>query len=122
LARALAPARRVFEGLSVTIDGRCLTRFVAGTQVHTLELIAALDALATVRIRVLVPHDLGDYASALLAELPRTTTLAVGEEAPKTEIAHRPYQVSSPGDLEHLANLGRRAVITHQDLIGYLNP
>jgi GT2 family glycosyltransferase/glycosyltransferase involved in cell wall biosynthesis len=125
LSRALGPARRLFRGLSVTIDGRCLTQFITGTQVHTLELIAALDALDAVTIRVLVPHDLGEYASSLLERLRRVSTIHIGGVVPgidKTEIAHRPYQVSSAGDLETLELLGRRTVVTHQDLISYLNP
>jgi len=34
-------------------------------------------------------------------------------------IAHRPFQVAAPSDLEHLVLMGRRAVITQQDLIAY---
>jgi GT2 family glycosyltransferase/glycosyltransferase involved in cell wall biosynthesis len=125
LARALGVGRRIFNGLSVTIDGRCLTRFIAGTQVHTLELIAALNELESLEVRVVVPHDLGDYAAALLARMPRVATIDAGEvqpETPRTDIVHRPYQISSYGDLELLSSVGRRMVVTHQDLIGYLNP
>src|SRR5262249_55446693 len=62
LARALGAAKRAFSGLTVSIDGRCLTPILTGTQLHTLEVIAALSREGRVRLRVAVPHDLGDYA------------------------------------------------------------
>jgi GT2 family glycosyltransferase len=125
LPRALAPARRALRGMSVTIDGRCLTQFITGTQVHTLEVIAALDALGWIPLRVVVPIDLGDYAQELLGQMKNVYVMPAAEVQPgveKTEIVHRPYQVTSANDLELLQQLGRRIVVTQQDLISYLNP
>ncbi len=39
-----------------------------------------------------------------------------------SHVVHRPQQAFSTGDLNLLALLGRRVVITHQDLIAYHNP
>ena len=125
LPRALAPARRALRGMSVTIDGRSLTQFITGTQVHTLEVIAALDALGWIPLRVVVPIDLGDYARELLGQMEHVYVMPAAEARPgveKTEIVHRPYQVTSASDLELLQHLGRRIVVTQQDLISYLNP
>ena len=40
----------------------------------------------------------------------------------RTDIAHRPYQVSSDEDLDLLEELGERIVISQLDLIAYANP
>ena len=42
LPRSLAAARRAMNGLTATIDARCLGQVMTGTQVHTLEVIRAL--------------------------------------------------------------------------------
>lgn len=124
LPRAIGVARRALCGLSVTIDARILGPQLMGTQLVVLELIWALAQRRDVRLRVVVPPDLGEYARALLAELPDLDQMSVEQVAAagRTDIAHRPYQVSSPGDLELLALLGDRVVISHLDLIAYDNP
>jgi GT2 family glycosyltransferase/glycosyltransferase involved in cell wall biosynthesis len=125
LPRALASARRAIKGLSVTIDGRCLGPLVTGTQVHTLELIRALDATGEVDLRVIVQPDLGDYAAHELAARPRIRLVPHTDVHPameKADVAHRPYQVSNANDLLMLRCAGERQVITHQDLIAYRNP
>jgi len=125
LPRAIAAAKRAISGLSVTIDGRCLGPFVTGTQVHTLQLIKALDDTDEVPLRVIVPPDLGDYAARELATRPRIGLIPHTEVHPgmdRTSIAHRPFQVSSTDDLRVLSCTGERQVITHQDLIAYRNP
>jgi glycosyltransferase involved in cell wall biosynthesis/GT2 family glycosyltransferase len=125
LARSLAAGRRALGELTVTVDGRILTPFLTGTQIHTLEVIAGLATFTGVVLRVVVPPDLGDYAKALLAELPRVQLLPADDIQPGmqvTEVFHRPFQVSSPGDLNIARILGRRLVVTHQDLISYHNP
>jgi GT2 family glycosyltransferase/glycosyltransferase involved in cell wall biosynthesis len=125
LPRAIGAARRAIKGLTVTIDARCLGPLVTGTQVHTLELIRALDATGQISVRAIVPPDLGAYAARELArgshiEVVPHTDVHAGLS--KTDVAHRPYQVSSPGDLILLRTVGERQVITHQDLIAYRNP
>ncbi len=125
LARALGAARRGLRGLSVTIDGRILVEFLTGTQVHVLEVIAALHALGDVRLRVVVPPDLGSYAVPLLHGMKDLELLRADEVRPgieKTDVAHRPFQVFAPNDLELLQILGDRLVVTQQDLIAYHNP
>ena len=125
LARALMAANRAVRGISVTIDGRCLNPFMTGTQVHVIEVIAALARTGLVRLRVAVPHDLGSYARRVLDTLEDVQIVearALLDDPDRTDIVHRPYQVSDPRDLEFLATLGDRLVLTHQDLIAYRNP
>jgi GT2 family glycosyltransferase/glycosyltransferase involved in cell wall biosynthesis len=125
LPRAIASARRAIRGLSVTIDGRCLGPLVTGTQVHTLQLIRALDATGQVALRVIVQDDLGAYAAQQLEAHPRVRLMSHTEVHPtmeKADVAHRPYQVSNANDLLILRCAGERQVITHQDLIAYRNP
>ena len=125
LPRAIASAKRAMVGLTVTIDGRCLGPLMTGTQVHTLQLIKALAATGQVGLRVIVQPDLGGYAAGELAKLDRVQLLphtAVHPGMDKTDVAHRPYQVSNANDLLMLSCAGERQVITHQDLIAYRNP
>jgi len=124
-ARAIGAAERALRGLTVTIDGRCLTPILTGTQLHTLEVITALSEEGGAQLRVVVPGDLGDYARAVLGGLSGVTLLAASEIGPATErsdVVHRPFQVSSHEDLALLDALGERIVITHQDLIAFHNP
>jgi glycosyltransferase involved in cell wall biosynthesis len=124
-ARAIGAAQRALTGLTVSIDGRCLTPILTGTQLHTLEVIAGLSRQGGPRLRVAVPHDLGDYAKAILADLPNVKLLPAHEVTGAMEpddVVHRPFQVSSPEDLSFLLRLGERIVITYQDLIGFNNP
>jgi glycosyltransferase involved in cell wall biosynthesis len=74
---------------------------------------------------VIVQPDMGAYAAAELARLPRVQLLPhtdVHPQMDKTDVAHRPYQVSNANDLLMLSCTGERQVITHQDLIAYRNP
>jgi GT2 family glycosyltransferase/glycosyltransferase involved in cell wall biosynthesis len=124
-ARALGAAERSLRGLTVSIDGRCLTPILTGTQLHTLEAISALSHAGGTRLRVAVPDDLGDYARAVLDQLSGVEVLPAREVGPGTErsdVVHRPFQVSSHEDLGFLDSLGERIVITHQDLIAFHNP
>jgi glycosyltransferase involved in cell wall biosynthesis len=124
-ARAIGAAKRALTGLTVSIDGRCLTPVLTGTQVHTLEVIAGLSREGGPRLRVAVPHDLGDYAQAVLAELPNVEILPsheVGGALERDDVVHRPYQVTSHEDLSFLLSLGERIVVTYQDLIAFNNP
>jgi GT2 family glycosyltransferase/glycosyltransferase involved in cell wall biosynthesis len=125
LARSLAGARHALGELTVTVDGRILTPFVTGTQIHALEVIAGLATFAGVALRVVVPPDLGDYAQRLLSQFPAVQLLPAEDVRPGVQVSdvfHRPFQVSSPGDLDIARILGRRLVVTHQDLIAFHNP
>ena len=125
LERSLALARRAVDGLSVTIDGRALIETLAGTQIHTLELIAALHRTGAAELRVVLPPNVGETALALLRSLDGVELLDandVDEDLPRSTVVHRPYQVSGPEDLGVLWQLGERLVVTHQDLLNYHDP
>lgn len=125
LARALDIGARAVNGLTVTIDARRLNSTVTGTQVHLLELIHALWRTHQVRLRVAVPSGIGEELMNDLTSLEGLEVVfaeAIGEEYPKTEIVHRPYQVFDADDLRFLKLTGERIVITQQDLISYRNP
>lgn len=119
-----AASRALRRQLSVTVDGRCLGGVVTGTQIHTLELIAALARREEVRLRAVVPLQLGDYARQALTGLPVEIVPVefVAEGAGRTDVVHVPLQVSRPEDLPLLDAMGNRIVMTQQDLIAYQNP
>ena len=113
------------DGIDVTIDGRSLTHVAGGTQVHTLELVRALHRTGAVRLRVAVPIDPDPSVTQALSELENVSVIdgsRVDHHTARTSVVHRPHQVSGPEDMLLLRRLGRRVVITHQDLIGYHNP
>jgi GT2 family glycosyltransferase/glycosyltransferase involved in cell wall biosynthesis len=125
LERSLLVARRAFGELSVTIDARCLGKTVTGTQVHVVELIAALARTGRARLRVLVVPHIGDAFLGALDRLDGVELLStsdIDDDTPRTTIVHRPYQVFDRHDLALIGRLGERFVVTHQDLISYRNP
>ncbi len=126
LRRSLDCARRALTGFSVVVDARILSAPLTGTQVHTLELIAALASTGKVRLSVIVPDDLGAQAVSRLGSLPGIALTSYTEALTGTDdpadVVHRPYQIDNPGDLVFLTRLADRLVITYQDLIGYHNP
>ena len=126
LRRALGAARRTLKGLSVIIDARTLAGPMTGTQLHVLELIAALARTDEARITVVVPDALNRHAARALDTLTQVERVSRGQAAARTrdraDIVHRPYQVNTDDDLLFLARLGERLVVTNQDLIGYHNP
>ena len=123
VSHALLVAGRHLDRLSVTIDGRGLAAARAGTQVHALELVAALGRTGRVRLRV-VAHDLDPQTRAQLEAIEDLTLLEHEDarSAEPTDVVHRPSQVFELADLNLLAPLGHRLVVTHQDLIGYRIP
>jgi glycosyltransferase involved in cell wall biosynthesis len=123
--RARRRAQALAEGLSVTVDARILRDPIAGTQVHTLELLAALHRTRRVRLRALVPPNPTPTAAALLSTLHGLELLdsdSVDDATSATAIVHRPYQVTSAIDLLTLRQVGERLVVTHQDLLTYHVP
>lgn len=125
VAYAIDAANRALRRqLSVTVDGRCLGPVVTGTQIHTLELTAALARRSEVRVRAVVPRQLGDYAGKVLTSLPVeiVPVEAVARGVGRTDVVHLPLQVSRPEDLALLDSMGNRIVMTQQDLIAYHNP
>ena len=79
LARSLSAARRVLRGPTITIDGRILTEFMTGTQLHALEVIAGVHDARPAEIRVIVPAVLADYAADLLGGLERVRLVTEDE-------------------------------------------
>jgi glycosyltransferase involved in cell wall biosynthesis len=127
LERAMLACGRGLAQISVTLDCRALTAVRMGTQVHALEVAAALLRTGRVALRALVPPDLDDAARAALASHGAGAELldyrdAAAGGVPVTGVVHRPSQVFSADDLALLVPLGRRLVITHQDLIAYRIP
>lgn len=126
LARALSAARRALKGLSVIVDARILAGPMTGTQLHVLELIAALGRTGEVRLKAVVPDELSDYAARALGTLPEvqllTRSAASAKGFPRADLVHRPFQVGNDADISFLARLGERLIVTNQDLIGYHNP
>jgi len=124
LARALGTASRAIRGMTVTIDGRSLGSVLTGTQIHTLEVVAALARTGGARIRVLLPEHPGDYVGSALGGLSNVELLAYGAAWGTTtdDVVHRPWQIQSVADFELLDALGTRRVITQQDFIAYRNP
>jgi glycosyltransferase involved in cell wall biosynthesis len=125
VAWARRRAQLVAGGLSVTVDARILREPIAGTQVHTLELLAALHRTGALRLRALVPPDLTPTAGALLDRLDgleRLDSSTLDHTTPATAVVHRPYQVSGALDLLTLRQVGARLVVTHQDLLNFHQP
>lgn len=126
LARALSAARRALKGISVVIDGRILAGPMTGTQLHVLELVAALARTGEARIRVVIPDSISSYADLALGVLPEVDQVtrhdALDARFELADVVHRPYQVSNDEDLSFLARLGERLIVTNQDLIAYHNP
>jgi glycosyltransferase involved in cell wall biosynthesis len=124
LPAAAARARCAITGMSVTVDARCLVVPPTGTHVIALETIRALAALETLKLRVMVPHDLAGFARERIEQL--DVELLDGSspaaDLQPSDVVHRPFQVSSSADLELLGRLGTRLVITYLDSIAYDNP
>ena len=124
LPRARGVARRAMQGMSVAIDARVLHGPMTGTQLHILELIAALARTREVKMVAIVPDELVDYGAWVLDGLPEVErrTAAQALAAERTDLVHRPFQINTSEDLAFLAELGERLIVTNQDLIGYHNP
>jgi glycosyltransferase involved in cell wall biosynthesis/GT2 family glycosyltransferase len=124
LARALSAARLALGELTVTIDGASLGPHVTGTQLHTLELVGALARKGGARLRIRVPRTIGETARSALdaLDVERFYTDEVDGISERSDVVHRPFQVVDPLDLTLLRRMGRRVVLTQQDLIAFHNP
>ena len=124
-SHAIDTASRALRKLTVTIDARSLGPVMTGTQVHTLELITAIARDGDLRVRAVVSPDLGRYAQSVLSGLSDVQIVPLGAiagGAARTDVVHRPSQISSREELGLLDAMGGRIVVTQQDLIGYHNP
>ncbi len=127
LARSLGVARRALAGLRVVIDARVLAGPMTGTQVHVLEVLAALSRTGLAELTAIVPATLGLEAGRLLDQIDglRQLVLSPGSRSgpiDRADVFHRPFQVSSHADLVVAAQLGERMILTQQDMIAYHNP
>ncbi len=124
LRRAKLIAQVATTGLSVTIDGRALVDASGGTQTYIIGLIVALAQVGGIELRVVIPPNLSERASAALAPFPDVGLLPYRdavEGTSRTHIVHRPQQIFTPDDLALLRLLGERVIIGQQDLIAYHN-
>ncbi len=125
LSRALHAAGRSSEMLWVTIDARALSGTLTGTQRHIFELIRALAATGTARLRLLVSSRDGHESLDQIASLAHVELLAIeslDENTPRSPVFHRPQQVFGPPDMQLALRLGERIVRNQLDLIAYRNP
>jgi glycosyltransferase involved in cell wall biosynthesis len=125
LTRSLHQARRALHGLSVIVDARILSQPITGTQLHVLEVIAALARTGNVKLSVIVTDRLDEATAQRLASMPEVAVVRHADAQRYSEpadVVHRPYQLDNPSDLSFLTSLADRVVITQQDLIGYQNP
>ena len=124
LGRSLHRARRALEGLSVVVDARILSQPMTGTQLHVLEVIAALARTGNVKLSAIVTDRVDEAAARSLKSSPGVVLVrqADAQRMERADVVHRPYQLDNPGDLSFLSSLADRLVITQQDLIGYQNP
>ncbi|MET0602634.1 MAG: glycosyltransferase, partial [Baekduia sp.] len=126
LARTLLAASVALEPLSVTVDARNVAGAMSGSVVHVVELLGALAQRDDIRVRALLPAQVGADAARALEGIPALERLgaeaAADDGVARTHIAHRPWQVESVADMALLDRLGERTVLTHQDLIGYRTP
>jgi glycosyltransferase involved in cell wall biosynthesis len=116
------PSRRT---TSVTIDARIVRGPFSGTHAETLELIEALARTGQLKVRAVLDPSIGTDALEILDRargVERVYAPDVGDDIERTDVVHRPYQVTSAEDLDLLARLGEWVVITHLDLIAYHNP
>ena len=126
LSVALKRASISLVGLTVAIDGRCLGPILTGTQQNVLETVKTLcsnDAVGLVNLYV--SDGLPAYADSELRNSPKLKILEANN-APldarmKSDIAYRPYQVSSSSDIEWLRARGHWMVINQLDVIAFNN-
>lgn len=124
MAIALDLARAKVEGLRLLIDGSCLGAMEMGTQVQTVCLLDALSRRKDVAsITVGVP---GGTVPAYATKLMKHGKIAFCPEdrlhfsgAPQVDIVHRPFQPDAAIPWGRWRELGKRVIITIQDLIAY---
>ena len=117
--RALAKLEAEVEPLRVTVDLRCCTYPLSGTQVNALNLVRSLANHQDMRLSVLLPAQLDrsvrPHVEALHASVRRIR--AEQPDAPPSQVFHRPYQLLSEDEITDVLSQGARLVMTHQDMI-----
>jgi glycosyltransferase involved in cell wall biosynthesis len=116
--RMLAEVEARVDQIRVTVDLRCCSLPIAGTQVHALNLVSSLAATDAVRLSVLLPAVVDPSLRQQVEKLPQTVRrYRPGSPIlPPPHVFHRPYQLVET-ELADVASSGVRLVITHQDMI-----
>lgn len=118
LGIAIASARVSALGLHVGIDGTTLGPKEMGTQVQTVRLIQALAAHDDVReITVLLNGPWPLYARDVLSH-PKVRTTTSYDDV-RVDVMHRPYQPDGSLPIDAWRAMGRRTMVTLQDVIAY---
>jgi glycosyltransferase involved in cell wall biosynthesis len=106
--------------VSVTLDGRCLDRPLAGTAVHLLNLARALVDTAEVELSVLLPTEVHESVRDQLVELEgRVELVPSSGRGGRRSVFHRTFSAGSVAELRECVGLGHRFVLTQQDMIMY---
>jgi glycosyltransferase involved in cell wall biosynthesis len=127
LSQALDLARAKAQGLRILVDGTCLGPQEMGTQLLVMALTKSLLRRRDVRsvcLAVPDPHHLPAYVQDVKSMSKLTLVRSDGlrfPDAPPVDIIHRPYQPDSPIPWDRWRELGKRSLITIQDLIAYRN-
>jgi glycosyltransferase involved in cell wall biosynthesis len=117
--RVLTKVEAEAEPLRVTVDLRCCTYPLSGTQVHALNLVSSLAQMEDLRVSVLVPGDVDRSVQPHVDALPATVKRVRGDETdePRPHVFHRPYQLLTENEITEVVSQGTRLVLTHQDMI-----
>lgn len=124
MAIAMDLARAKIMGLRLLFDGSCLGPLEMGTQVQTVSLLDALakrDDIASITVGV--PNGKVPGYAAKLLSYSKVTFCQEDRlhftNAPNVDVVHRPFQPDSPIPWGRWRDLGKRVIITIQDLIAY---
>ena len=126
LALAIEAARAALLGYRVAIDATKVGGPATGTTILTLELIRALASAPNrfAHLSMIVADGVRNKAfhgvDEIVDEVIRVSELE-HLEAP-FDLAYRPYQVSSPGDLHLLFRISNRFVVSQLDCIALSSP
>lgn len=124
LAHVLHRATIAINGLTVAIDGSCLGPEYMGTQHVVVETVRALARTSAIRtLRVYIPPSIRAETLQKISDLDGVEILRL-DQSPVTQadIAYRPFQLNSRGELNRLRFWGRWTVVNQLDAIAYHNP
>lgn len=126
LSVALVRAAIGLRGLTVAIDGRALGPTLMGTQQVIIETVRTLAHHHLVsKVIVYVSGEVPAYARERLsnsgAEF-RIVTNSDRSEFELCDVAYRPYQTTSVGDIKFLKSIGRWISVNQLDNIAFSNP
>jgi glycosyltransferase involved in cell wall biosynthesis len=117
--RALDTLESRVQPIRVTVDLRCCSHPLSGTQVHALNLVEALSRTQDMQLSVLLPPQLHQSVRPHVDALPKSVRrLGLDERTfSRPHVFHRPYQLQSETEITDVLGRGDRLVVTHQDMI-----